>query len=103
MCKSDDSVQLFIQREAVLELEGLEQEYRAGWCVCGGQLGRLARAQGSFQSVSSVLGLEVSNLCACSSGMEIVSSSLPVSLTCFQTNYGGLSSLGWMLRLECLI
>ena len=32
-----------------------------------------------------------------------VSSSLPVSLTCFQTSYGGLSSLGWMLRLECLI
>lgn len=89
----------------MLEQEGLEQECRAGWGVCWGHLGRLARAQGSFQSASSVLGLEVSNLCACMlfrSGTS-VSSSLPVSLTCFQTSYGRLSSLGWMLRLECLI
>ena len=55
----------------MLEQEGLQQECRVGWGMCWGHLGKLARAQGSFPSASSVLGLEVSNLCACSSGVEL--------------------------------
>ena len=55
----------------MLEQEGLQQERRVGWGMCWGHLGKLARAQGSFQFASSVLGLELSNLCACSSGVEL--------------------------------
>ena len=45
----------------------------------------------------------VKSVCMLFRSWTSVSSSLPVSLTCFQTSYGGLSSLSQMLRLECLI